>query len=378
MWARASRRRQWAAILPMILFFGVRARCDFPLIQDKVVLITVAAAESSDVWPEAEDAIRQELLLMNLAVETIVIPANRAAEGQAALQRIAREKNAAAAVRLIRAAPTEQTAVELWIVDRVTGKTTYRELEVRRDGNAGAAIDTAVRTVEALRASLLELRMTERSGADRASFLPPEIAKIAEETRVRGEDRASVATTQKTSTSSPSLLLGVRLGGSADWSPGGLPVRGAFALGLIAQPITGFDIELDVSLSPIGPDIRADADLSRSSFGYTSIRAAAAYRFFHNAVFQPAIGVVGGVWIGWVEGRDAEGVQIQKDAAAAAYLGGTVRGCLFLKKSIAFVVGALVGSLLPEMQLNHGERIVAAHFGRPLIEGSLALQVRFL
>ena len=376
---RASRRGQWAAIVSAILLYCVRVWCDSAPIQDKVVLITVAAPESSDAWPEAEDAICQELMLMNLAVETVVIPADRAAEGRAALQRIAGEKNAAAAVRLIRSEPSDQASVELWIVDRVTGKTTYRELAVRRDGNSGAVIDTAVRTVEALRASLLELRMADRSSVDGSALPPPKIAKIVEDTRVNGEKLENESSTpKKSSARSSTRLLGVWIGGSADWSSGGLPVRGAFALGLFAQPIEGLDIELNVSLSPLGPDIRGDADLSTSSFGYTAIRAALVYRFFHDAVFQPAVGAVGGIWIGWVEGRDAEGSPIRQDAESATYLGGTVRGCLFLKKSVAFVIGVTAGSLLPEIQLNHGAGIVVGHFGRPLIEGYLALQVRFL
>jgi hypothetical protein len=48
-----------------------------------------------------------------------------------------------------------------------------------------------------------------------------------------------------------------------------------------------------------------------------------------------------------------------------------------VKKTLAFVLGAFGGTTFPELQLTHGE-YQAARFGRPLIEVSLTLQLRFL
>ncbi len=372
---RALRRAHvvGGAILPALLILSGVVSAQPPTIQAKVVLITVDAGASDAAWPEAEDAIRRELDLMGLAVETVVLPVEQADAGQAVLRHIARERRAAAAVRLMRSADTEQTAVELWIVDQVTGKTTFRELPVRRGDDSGAAIDAALRTVEALRASLLELRMTVRP-QDNA---PPEIEKIARETPLSAED-ASAEPVEEKGRDRPFPLLGVWLGGGAEWSPGGVTARGAFSMGFLVQPFRGFDIELGAGLSPLGPDVTSRADESVSSFGYTLVRATLLYRFFSRSPLHGAVGVTGGALIGWVEGRDSAGTPLDQDAEASPYLAGTLRGYWFVRKSIALVLGVEVGSLLSAMRLTHGINITAARFGQPIVGGNLALQVRFL
>ncbi|WP_148313727.1 hypothetical protein [Sorangium cellulosum] len=69
------------------------------------------------------------------------------------LEEVAREKDAVAAVRI---APSSG-GVEVWLVDRMTGKTVLREMvtDDTRSPSGGAAL--ALRVVELLRASLMEL-----------------------------------------------------------------------------------------------------------------------------------------------------------------------------------------------------------------------------
>jgi hypothetical protein len=296
---------------------------------------------------------------MNLPVETVLSLTAVAAEGQTELQRIAREKKAAAAIRLVKSSEKNEAGVELWIVDRVTGKTTYRQLEVKSRYDSGATIDVAVRTVEALRASLLELRMMDHRPTKTA--VSPKMTEIAAKTRIRNETE----------------LLGIGIGGSGNYSPGGIPVRGAFEIYAVVQPMRGLDVELNISLSPLGKEIRTETENATSTFGYALIRMMVFYRFFHHSIFQPAVGISGGTLIGWVEGRNAEGQTLLQQSKATAYLGGGLRGFLFLKKTLAFVVGAFGGVTLPEVQMVHGA-VDAARFGRPLIELSLTLQLRFL
>jgi hypothetical protein len=66
-------------------------------------------------------------------------------------------------------------AADVWIADRVTGKTVVRRVDVADPGAATAASDLAVRSVELLRASLLEIH--EQPPPRRA--LPEEIARFA-------------------------------------------------------------------------------------------------------------------------------------------------------------------------------------------------------
>lgn len=327
-------------------------------IQDKVILVTAPDTNSPTAWPEAEDAVRQELLLMNLSVDTVVsqIPLNSEKQGE--LQRIAKEQNAAAAIRLVRSAETDKAGVDLWIVDRVTGKTTYRQLEVKSRYDAGATIDVAVRTAEALRASLLELRMVDHQPVK--NVVSPLMSQIVAQTRVHRETK----------------LFAIGFGGSVDYSPGGSKVRGAFEAAALVQPISGLDIELNVSISPLGVELTTDQEFSSSTFNFTLIRLMAFYRFFRDQMFQPAVGIAGGALVGWVEGHDAAGQLLLQDTEVLGYLGGAARGYLFFNRSLAIVMGILVGVTLPELELAHAQ-YTAATFGRPLIEGMLSIQIRF-
>jgi hypothetical protein len=104
--------------------------------------------------PTSTTATRLGAELRGLGVEVVVVPVEETRPlGRAALEQLARTDGAFAAVRVIRAGQE----VEVWIADRVTGKTVVREVHAGT-GDPGSRDDTiAVGTVELLRASLLEV-----------------------------------------------------------------------------------------------------------------------------------------------------------------------------------------------------------------------------
>jgi hypothetical protein len=117
----------------------------------------------------------------------VVDPAGAGASPPAAsresLEAAARDADAAAAIRAVPSAH----GVEVWIADRVTGKTVLREMS-RDDGAANVDGVLAVRAVELLRASLLEASMPDapRGEVERTPALavhlqppPPRIAALA-------------------------------------------------------------------------------------------------------------------------------------------------------------------------------------------------------
>ncbi|HLV22751.1 MAG TPA: hypothetical protein VKZ49_17795 [Polyangiaceae bacterium] len=127
-----------------------------------------------------------------------------------ALDDLAREANAVAAVRLT----ASERGVEVWIADRVTGKTLLRDFVIA-EGTAAEEL-VALRTVELLRASLLELQLPQ--ARQHAEVTPPSAA--AKLSQPRPESDAPGGST-------------VELGPAVLLSPGGVPP--AFVAGIGAR-----------------------------------------------------------------------------------------------------------------------------------------------
>lgn len=111
--------------------------------------------------------------LRSLGLDVLVLKATpENSSGRASLERSARSVGAIAALRLIQAGE----GMEVWVADRVTGKTVIREL-VGQPGAQSAPQDVALGAVELLRASLMELHASAPSRGD--VELTPAIRKIA-------------------------------------------------------------------------------------------------------------------------------------------------------------------------------------------------------
>lgn len=110
---------------------------------------------------EAEDpfALRVAAELRELGFEAVLQDPLGAPTSRPSLEAAARSAGAAAAVRAV---PSEH-GVEVWIADRVTGKTLLREMH---EADAGAEQTLALRTVELLRASLLEVRLPDANAGE--------------------------------------------------------------------------------------------------------------------------------------------------------------------------------------------------------------------
>ena len=92
---------------------------------------------------------------------------------------MARRLDALAAINLV--AETGKTSVDVWLVDRVSGKTTMRTVVVQKSADASSVL--AIRAVELLRASLREFENDERPPADVAGVdrrpVPPAAVRLA-------------------------------------------------------------------------------------------------------------------------------------------------------------------------------------------------------
>jgi hypothetical protein len=129
----------------------------------KVILLSPPAAPP--MVGEALVRLRSELMLEGFDAEVTQQPLGAPSEVRATLERIAPTLTAAATALVAVVPGPEPTAAELWVVDRLTGKTVVRR--VRADPKAAAARAAevlSVRAVELLRASFLELAITAARG----------------------------------------------------------------------------------------------------------------------------------------------------------------------------------------------------------------------
>jgi hypothetical protein len=91
--------------------------------------------------------------------------------GREPLEELARERQAVAALRVV----PLSGGVEVWIVDRVTGKTVLREVVTAGEGETVEEV-VALRSVELLRASLMEIDAPHRVRGEVAP--PPNIRRV--------------------------------------------------------------------------------------------------------------------------------------------------------------------------------------------------------
>jgi hypothetical protein len=114
-------------------------------------VVLVRPPEGDRILVEAFNRLRAELALQSF--EVVVAAAPREAGTPEALERLARDNSAFAAISFARRADT--TTADVWIADRATGKTTVRTLALRGVPDAPSVL--AVRSVDLLRESLREL-----------------------------------------------------------------------------------------------------------------------------------------------------------------------------------------------------------------------------
>lgn len=156
--------KRFAGLIAIAVFLG----SSMAWTQGGAALVAVLTPEPN---ASLTRAVRAELQGLGLDVIVLRPPAESGPQ-RAPLEKAARNVGAVAAIRLV---SSSEGKVEVWVVDRVTGKTVVRDLDSLGTGASDASI--AVGTVELLRASLMELHSSEPSrGEVRAS---PKVQALA-------------------------------------------------------------------------------------------------------------------------------------------------------------------------------------------------------
>ncbi len=261
---------------------------------------------------------------------------------------IARRENAIAGMALL---PREGT-VEIWIVDRVTGKTVLREVAA---GVAGQGVEetaelVAICAVETLRATLME------------TALPyPSRGEIAAPTAVRDLLR-----------SRPSRFA-ARVSGAVGYGFGSLGLEGAVGVSAIATLSPHLRVGLDGLLPVTTPTVAGPE-------GRAEVRRSLAGAFFEAALIGPGARfgctLGGGAWLGVLSVRGAADPPYVGRSDRVMTLvphidaGGTVRISDRIAVGLRFS-GAIAA---PEAVVRFAGRDVA-NWGRPFVLATLGLEV---
>lgn len=200
---RFARAQALAGALTLLLCAASPAASGEPA---RVVLVRPGAADPSIT--EALIRIRGELVADGFDVE--LLDAQSASAPRPTMDDAGQQAGSAALIGLF-LAPDGQAA-ELWVVDPRTNETLVRRIDTRGEAREHIVEVLAVRAVELLRASLVELLMSSRRSAASAAAPPPSEASPQVS---RPEERSRVDASRRS-------MWGVELGGGLLASPGGI------------------------------------------------------------------------------------------------------------------------------------------------------------
>jgi hypothetical protein len=250
-------------------------------------------------------------------------------------------------------APLEAGAgIEIWLVDRASGKLTFREviLSLYKPGEAPDVI--SVRMVETLRATLMEVEQQRQL----AEASPP---------------RALPAPAAPPAPVRPSRFS-LSLGGGAAFSPGGVGALGYLSAAFAWRVGTRLSLALDGALSPAdttlrGPegDARINWYLAGVSASFCATDPSAPLRLRSGA----------GVWLAWLAALgQAEALEENRRTLSLSAIPHLDLGLHWsLTRRLGLGLDGSAGFSAPQDRLDFAGR-EAATWGRPLWLGRLSLE----
>jgi hypothetical protein len=155
-------------------------------------VVLLSRDDEKQVLAQVLNRLAAELGAVGFGIDSQTVAAE--ADPRDQVEAAAQQSNAFSAIAVIQT--KEGAAVDIWISDQVTGKTVVRRLELKRAAEAEQDLSVlAVRAVELLRASLVELEI-QLPGQGQAQEEPPDdvASWVAESTAGRLQARARVHT----------------------------------------------------------------------------------------------------------------------------------------------------------------------------------------
>jgi hypothetical protein len=161
------RRATVLAAVIMTLFFSR------PVWADSALVVLVRPSAQTTVVSEAITRIRGELIADGF--EVAIVDAPPGSDPASVLARAGQVGAPAATLGLFLQA--DASAAEVWVVDRLTNKTVVRSVEISRSSAGSAPEVLARRSVELLRASLLEILVEARKRSTPSPAPPAQAAR---------------------------------------------------------------------------------------------------------------------------------------------------------------------------------------------------------
>lgn len=352
------RLRRWTAALGALLF-ALTAAAGAALAAGAPRIILIA--------PTGDDPIslrlQAELRSLRFDVPEIEVESAPDPPSRARLEDAARKSEAVAAVRIV----PSKTGVEVWIVDRITGKTVLREMVTSAGGAGSRDATIALRVVELLRASLMELDAARPPQGEVET--PPLVRELMAPPRITAPPVVKIGTLPEPAPPA----FSIELGPAAMLSPGGFGPEGAVSAAFYYHPAEPFGVNL-IALIPIlpasvsGPEGATTARIGLLGGGLRGTWAPAG-----SAWIATLGGGLSALWL-HLDGEPAPGF-VGKPAnlfSAAPYLraglGVTVAPRLRLRAD------TLLGASLTPTLVRFSERL-AAVWGVPFVAPTLGVEL---
>jgi len=305
------------------------------------VVVVVSEAEATAL-SEVDQRTRAELEAAGFEVVIVVAPED------ADLGRIAIEARALGALQIRRGGAGRRVTVH--VVDRVTGKSSSRDLDESRTREPHRV---ALRAVELLYASLLELEARSPPSAEVSAS--PLVARMA-----RDQLRAPVAT--------PDWAL--RAGALALTSAGGIG-------SLVGLEVSGVYyvarwLGVSAALGATAPTLFREADAS-ASFGLGLARVSTLLEPWPLARLSPALELRGGILGALAAGDSEAGASTSVEAGSTPFVGGALSSGIYLRRDFRLRAGIELGVSLEPLELRFAGKRVAT-FGQPWFGASLSAE----
>jgi hypothetical protein len=325
----------------------------------RVLLVRPAAAPPA--VSEALVRLRGELVAAGFDADVIELPLG--ADVRASLERLAPPTpsgGSASALVAVVASPDPGTA-ELWVIDRVTGKTVVRRVSAPAADPARAAEVLAVRAVELLRASFLELAIAPPAAEPAAAHPAAPEAPVAP-----AVERWATAPLEERD-----WTWAIEAGGGTAAAVGG-PWNAFLAVARVERSL-GRRFCVRLAFAGLGTSGSVDASNGSADVSQTVLLAEVLVRFRRGHRLEPLISIGAGALRAAVDAHEVPPYQAVGGArwGAAGDLGVGLRVPLHRRR---FEIGAEVHALLaqpyPTVQY-FGQEI--ASVGRPTLLATLTL-----
>ena len=316
----------------------------------KVILVRPPAAPPSVA--EALVRLRGELIAAGFDAEVIELALG--ADVRASLERVAPASTGSATALVAVIASPEPGSAELWVIDRVTGKTVVRRVNAGSADAPRMAEVLAVRAVELLRASFLELAIANRPAPEQPATTEPVV------------ERWAIQTLEE-----PDWTWAVEAGAGTADAIGGVwnPILSVARL----ERAFGWRFCGRLTFEGLGTDARVTTPSGYADVSQTAALAEGIVRFRRGRRLEPLLSVGAGAFRLTADGHETAPYQGVSGArwAAAGDVGVGVRLPVRRRRfEIGVEVHALLAQPYPTVRFFDAQVTQA---GRPSLIGSLTL-----